>query len=453
MRSLRARILLTASLVLVTFLGAAGLLLDRAFQDTARDAVEDRLRGRVFMLLGIADFDAPGLADSLAALPDPALMTPGSGHYARISTESNDGSWESPSMLGLPVGARETARTGQWRMRKVSTSSDGDLFALSYGILWEGEGKQAPRTFTIEAYESDALFAATVGRFRRNLWSWFVGLSVVLLFVQAINLNRGLRPLAAVGNEVRAVEHGELEQLGEDYPNELTPLTRNINRLLKHNRDSVQRYRNALGDLAHAIKTPLAILRNEFEQSRPAAPPAEAVLDQLSRIDNTVQYHLQRAAAAGRPVMTPPRQVAPVIDRIVASLEKVYAERELTIENETEPFVVFVGDEGDLMEIVGNLVDNACKWAHDRVIVAASNPRDEAQKARFALEIRDDGPGIDPHEVERLTERGVRLDESVEGQGIGLAVVRDIVEGAYDGRLSIDSSPHGTTVRVELALP
>lgn len=450
MRSLRARILSSASLVLAAFLGVAGVLLDQAFRDSAADAVEDRLRGRIFLLLGAADFDADTAADLMGELPDPALSTPGSGHYARIVAPGRRTVWASRSLLGSQLPLAPAARTGTWHLAEVESAQGEALFALTYGILWEGAGEREPRRFSIEAYENQALYLATTRAFRRRLWTWFAALSVALLCVQAFMLNRGLRPLGHVGEEVRAIEAGTQEQIEGRYPPELANLTSNLNKLLRHNRDSLQRYRNALGDLAHAIKTPLAVLRNEFERN-PGAPTVQAsMLEQIERIDRTVHYHLQRAAAAGQASLGPARPVAPVVERLMASLRKVYAHRGLSIEAVIDAGTVFPGDEGDLMEIVGNLADNACKWARTSVRLDARSGTRPGLSGWLSLSVRDDGPGMPADRIEALMQRGVRLDESVEGHGIGLAIVRDMVEGVYQGTLELDSSPAGTIARVEL---
>ena len=232
-------------------------------------------------------------------------------------------------------------------------------------------------------------------------------------------LNRGLRPLGHVGEEVRAIEAGTQEQIEGRYPLELANLTSNLNKLLRHNRDSLQRYRNALGDLAHAIKTPLAVLRNEFERN-PGTPAVQAsMLEQIERIDRTVHYHLQRAAAAGQASLGPARLVAPAVERLLASLRKVYAHRGLTIEAVIEAGGV-PGDEGDLLEIV-NLADNACSGRARRTPEARSGATGTVRVA--VLSVRDDGPGCRPI-ASILTAAGPPR-RIVEGHGIGLAIVRD----------------------------
>ncbi len=457
MRSLRSRILLTASLVLVVFLGCASILLDRVFRDSALNGVEDRLRGSIFMLIGAADFDALADSELIRALPDPSLSVPASGHYARIFTVAEQVLWSSASLLGISIPPPSATLTGEWRLDRTRTSSGEELFALSYGIIWEGRGDRAPRAFTIQAFENEKLYVETVHRFRRSLWLWFGGLSLAFLLVQGLNLNWGLKPLSSIDDEVRAIERGEREQIVGSYPLELSSLARNLNRLLMHNRESLKRYRNSLGDLAHSIKTPLAVLRNEVDgadNSRAdkvgAGNLTPVVREQIERIDRTVQYYLQRPSA-GRALMLPPLAIAPLVERVVASLRKVHAERGLAIETTVSESIAFPADEGDLMEIVGNLCDNACKWARSRVAIEVSAPEvGNTAVRRLRIVVRDDGPGIPADRIASLTQRGTRLDESVEGQGFGLAIVRETVEDVYGGKLTLSSDTAGTLVCAEL---
>ena len=409
------------------------------------NSVEDRLRGRVFMLIGAADFDARSDHSMIDSLPDPSLSIPGSGNYARIVSIDGDARWESRSLLGVESPDPTRFKTGEWQLQSIYTGAGEKLFSLAYSIIWEGAGEADPRQFVIQACENETLYLNTVGRFRRSLWFWFAGLSIALLVVQAMNLSWGLRPLQRVGDEVRAIEHGSNDEITGVYPSELTTLTRNLNKLLAHNRESLGRYRNALGDLAHSIKTPLAILRNQFEAGGDTVT-GQTALEQLERLDRTVEYQLQRAATAGRSFLSPPIAVAPVVGRIVDSLRKVHARRDIQIGLDVDPDAVFLGDEGDLMEIIGNLADNGCKWAKNRVQISVT----ALPTRTIQIKVIDDGPGFPDGQLDRLLQRGAKLDHSVEGHGIGLAIVREMVEDVYRGRLSFDTSGSGTSAIVEV---
>ncbi len=450
MSSLRARVLLSASLVLITFLGFCSMLLDRAFRESALNAVDDRLRGRVFMLIGATDFDASPSHGLISNLPDPSLSVPGSGNYARIVASNGGVLWQSPSLLGITLAEVLPAEAGEWRLEPTRTIGGERLFSLIYTIIWEGVGERVPQKFSIQACENEAIYLATVHEFRRSLWLWFAGLSVALLIVQALNLNWGLRPLRRVDEEVRDIEAGHREQIIGKYPRELVPLTSNLNRLITHNQESLRRYRNTLGDLAHSIKTPLAILRNEFGRQE-LPPDSKTALEQIERIDRTVEYHLQRAATAGRGLLAPPLKVAPAVQRVTDTLKKVYAQRGLNFSVDVTPDAVFHGDEGDLLELIGNLADNAAKWAQHSVRIVSRSPWPGSTQKRRGLyiEVIDDGPGIPVGRLDAVLQRGARLDQAVAGHGIGLAIVRDMVEEVYHGRLTFDSSNAGTRARID----
>jgi two-component system sensor histidine kinase PhoQ len=253
----------------------------------------------------------------------------------------------------------------------------------------------------------------------------------------------GLRPLRTVAAEVRAIESGAQQRLTRDYPKELKHLTDNINALLLHEHAQQVRYKNALGDLAHSLKTPLAVLRGIGDSVGEQSPTLN---EQIDRMDNIVQYQLQRAATTGRSALTTPIPLRPTLERLLTTLHKVYRDKGVTVELALQEAVAFRGDEGDLMELLGNLLDNAFKWAAGTVRISA-----HASRSVLELCVEDDGPGIEDAQAAQVLQRGVRLDENTPGHGIGLPMVRDIVE-AYEGRLTIKRSDRGGA-RIAIFLP
>jgi two-component system sensor histidine kinase PhoQ len=234
------------------------------------------------------------------------------------------------------------------------------------------------------------------------------------------------------------------------YPAEIQPLADNLNTLLASARAHLQRYRDALGNLAHSLKTPLAVLHSSVEAKVPAEELRAVVQEQLQRMNEIVEYRLQRAAAAGRTALGTPLPVAPAVRKILGALDKAYAGKSVRAEIDIAPEVVFRGDEGDLLEVVGNLADNAYKWARTRVQVHARNEPDGRPGWEFTLRVEDDGPGIASDQVERVRERGVRADASTPGHGLGIAVVQEMTE-LYGGELVISRSPlGGAAVEVRL---
>jgi two-component system sensor histidine kinase PhoQ len=226
------------------------------------------------------------------------------------------------------------------------------------------------------------------------------------------------------------------------YPRELALLTNNINELIESEREHLIRYRNTLGDLAHSLKTPLAVLRTRIENGSNDDMDGlrEVVRSQVARMDGIVAYQLARAATTGHQVFAAPIAIDPHVESLVQSLEKVYARKNVLCEFDLDPTARFYGELGDLLELLGNLLENAFKWANHRVLLSTQTLTVAPQRrAGLLISVEDDGPGIPPEKVEHLLQRGVRGDERVQGHGIGLSIVQDIVR-AYRGELSVERS-------------
>lgn len=439
MISLRTRVTLAAALVLAVFVALTALALERAFEDSARTAMRERLFAQLYLVMAAAEVDETGTLQMPPRLGEPRLNLPGSGLYARIGSAGGKPLWQSPSAVGLTLPSPPLTSPGA-ELFSRSALNGTDHFLAALTIEWEGANGSVPLLFSVT--EDTRPFLAQMQRYRHNLWSMLGVMAVLLLLMLLAALAWGLRPLGTVAREVRAIEGGEQERLTRNYPAELKRLTDNINALLHHERAQQARYKNAMADLAHSLKTPLAVLRSLGGRGE----HAQIIDEQVTRMDKIVQYQLQRAATAGRSVLSSPLPVAPLTDRLLNTLQKVYRDKELNIHLSMDPQAYFRGDEGDLMELLGNLLDNACKWA-----VAGVWLEVRQEKGTLRLGVEDDGPGIPPHQVERVLARGVRLDETTPGHGIGLPMVRDIVE-AYDGKLEIVHSPHGGA-RIIVSLP
>ncbi|MBI2800833.1 MAG: histidine kinase [Gammaproteobacteria bacterium] len=450
-RSLHSRLLIVAGVVLAAFIGIAGFVLDHGFRQSASASAQERLKGQIFMLLGLADLDQPNRPLGADALPDPALSLPESGHYLQIYNGQGDVIWRSRSMLGLGIQWPGERPAGNFVFEEAVSSTEERLLCLSYLVQWEGRGKSKLANFTLQACEGRGAYNAQVRNFQRSMWLWLGGLAAFLLLIQTLILRWGLGPLRQVATELRAIESGDQTGISGEYPRELRALTRNLNALLAARDSHLLRYRNALGDLAHSLKTPLAVIRSTLESNPAAASVASLLREPVEQLDATIKYQLQRAATAGRSTLAPPLEVAPVLERIVNSLRKVYHARTLTIAGRVDEHVKFYGDQGDLMEIIGNLADNACKWARSEVLIeiaAVINSKFRRQPLRIT--VQDDGPGLPHDKAEMVMQRGARLDESVEGQGIGLAMVREIVEVGYNGELALRSHATGMVAEVLL---
>ena len=289
--------------------------------------------------------------------------------------------------------------------------------------------------------EDKAEFDQEVSAFERTLWSWLIGTGLLLLLTQTLLLRWGLRPLGQVAREIQHIEQGVKTHVEGNYPRELVGLTHNLNLMIDQERARQTRYKEALDDLAHSLKTPLAAMRASLDE--PTAL-ANIVNQQVTRMDDIVRHQLGRAGAAGATRFSPHLALAPVLFRIRDTLAKVYAEKNLSFTIDCPPNLSWQITEGDAFEMLGNVLDNAAKWAKSEVAVTVSLERD-----RLCIRITDDGPGfIDPQAGQT---RRVRLDETVPGHGIGLAVVRDLV-ASYQGELTISRAPSGGA-QLDIILP
>lgn len=431
MISLSRRVTLASALVLTVFIGLTALALEQAFEQSARSAMRERLFAQLYLVMAAAELSDSGMLMMPGHLAEARLELPGSGLYARITNPAGEVRWHSPSALGLELPPYPADNAGREYFSRLSLNG-GDYFLAALGVEWETMGGSVPLNFSV--MEEGSSFAQQMSRYRRTLWGWLGAMALLSLLALLGALAWGLRPLRTVAAEVRAIESGAQQGLERNYPKELQRLTDNINTLLRHERAQQERYKNALGDLAHSLKTPLAVLHGLAEGQGDHSP---ALREQIARMDNIVQYQLQRAATAGRRALTPPLALGPTLERLLASLRKVYRDKGVRVELALQPGAVFHGDEGDLMELLGNLLDNAFKWSAGSVRISAQSGRDGLR-----LTVEDDGPGIDVTCATAVLQRGVRLDEATPGHGIGLPIVRDIV-AAYGGELVIDRAALG----------
>ncbi len=447
--SMRLRALLTGAVVVGTFMVLAGVALERAYRETALEASRERLQANIYMLMSSANVAQPGEVLMPAVLPSPELSVPGSGVLASITDATGTLLWRSESSLVAPLVYPRADEPGQPVFGLASTGDGQATYTLSYPLIWELDGG-AEYALVFHAAEDAGRVAAAVAEFRDTLVWWLGGATLFLLLLQSALLVWVMRPLQQVAAEVRAVEAGEREQLTGAYPRELLPLTQNLNAMVRSGQARINRYRNALGDLAHSLKTPLAVLRNRSAVVLEGEARAEFE-EQLERMDATIGYQLQRAALSGRSPLTAPVDVAATLQSLVKAFEKVYHHKRLRIDLDIQRDTHFVGDTGDLAELLGNLGDNACKYCTGLVKITAANERCRDGRERLLLRVEDDGPGIPESLRGIVTERGMRADSRQPGQGIGLAIVRDIVVEAYGGELRVDTSQLGGA-RVEVRI-
>lgn len=432
MMSLNQRVLLSATLVLLVFIAGITLTLDRAFYDSARIGVKDRLFAKLLMLMGDAEVEESGELDVPTNLLDAELGHVNSDTYAFIVGPANTIMWRSTSALNKPIPAITLLEKGKKEFEQILLN-DEPYFIYRYGVAWETPSGDYPLTFHV--ITDTVLFEAQIERYREDLWGWLSVMAVFLLATQMLALRWGLLPLRKVSVELAAIESGQQESLKGTYPSELQLLTDSINSLITHEHKQQKRYRNGLADLAHSLKTPLAVLQGAVHSENDEAMRRKTIQEQIDRMDNTIQYQLRRAATAGSSPGMGLILLRPMADRIVNTVTKAYRDKHPHIAVVIDDTISLRIDEGDLMELLGNLIDNAFKWCRHSIHLSA-----DYQDNQVVIQVKDDGPGIQLHEIARILERGVRADQSTPGHGIGLAIVRDIMQ-VYGGELSIENNP------------
>ncbi len=433
--SFHNRLLLAASLVLVAFLGFSAFSLNNAFKSSAVKAQEQRLQNYVYSIVSAAEFSNNGLITMPEKLAEPEFSLPNSGLYAQISSGDSI-LWQSVSSLGRFLDFPEQANDPlNEQLSILSIDREGKFTNLSYGLVWENDFGQEFR-YTINIAEALSITEPEKAEFQRSLWYWLGGTGLVLLITQVVILRWSLRPLHDVANDLHAIENGDKKRLAGDYPTELNRLTNNINTLLDHEQSRRQRYKNSLADLAHSLKTPLAVLRGELENLKSSKLRVVAH-EQLNRIADLVDYQLQRASTEGQSSLQAPVLLGDIIYKILQSLEKVYLAKGVRHQLELEQDVFIHADEGDMYELLGNLLDNAYKYCKNQVNILVSRQADHLE-----IIIDDNGNGVRQQDQNAIIKRGNRIDTGVEGYGLGLAIVSDIIT-AYQGSLNLEDSPIG----------
>lgn len=452
--SLARRLFLTAAAVTVFVLGVAGLVLSQLYRDAVERAFDRNLN--VYLKTIVVDVaTAPtGTIPEPAGLGEPLFQTPNSGWYWQIERlegpKSEVRRSESLPPPGLPSldEQRLPIRSDGFREGYIR-GPDNQRLRVVENLIDLGNDGQYVISVAGDAIEMDD----EVADFNYALFVTLGILGLAFVLTAWFQVRFGLRPLRGISQSLQAIRTGRAERLEGEFPDEIAPLAREVNALIDTNRDIVVRARTHVGNLAHALKTPISVLLNETAGRRD--PVTEKVREQVGIMREQVQHHLERARIVAR-VAVPGTvvHVRPVIEAVVRTMEKIHRGRGIIVTTRAMSDVRFHGEQQDLEEMAGNLVDNACKWASSRVEIEVTEavPAATGERRFFGLLIDDDGPGLAPEaRQEVLTQRGSRLDESKPGSGLGLSIVSDLVD-LYEGRLELGTSPLGG-LRVELILP
>jgi two-component system sensor histidine kinase PhoQ len=442
--SLRARLLLWSSIITIVMVSIAAIVLERAYAHGLQAEFRQRQQLNIQFLLSAAT-ESDNHLQMPRLIKEPRFNQLQSGLYAVLQDESGNELWRSASAHGLDIAALlsrdPVQRVGERDYSELEWA--GLPVALyRFDIGWEMDDGSLHK-FRWQLIEDLTPYYEQLQKYRTQLWGGLGVLAAVLTATLIVVMQWGLRPVRNLASEIVALQEGRQERLQQEYPLELKPLADNLNQLLEHEQAQRTRYRNTLADLAHSLKTPLAVLRG-VDLSQPAS--SATVTDQVARMEQIVAHQLSRSVVVGRRSMAQPVELYSTVRRLADALQKVYFERSVEIRIDIADTVFFYGDESDLMEVMGNVMDNACKYGKGLVMVSAET----RPSRRCRIRVEDDGDGIDGVDVKAVLQRGVRADTRQSGQGIGLAVVAEIVD-LYDGSIAISRSSLGGAL-VELVV-
>jgi signal transduction histidine kinase len=450
--SLAFRLFLWATGLTVVVLIVTGIALSSIYRHAVERAFDLRLD--VYLRTLVADVASPdeGTDKFPQSIGEPLFELPLSGWYwqvTRLDTpkpelHSSRSLWDS----NLPrVPSVEDASAGGYRKGYAQGPEDVRLRLVERNVDLGDEGR-----YLIQVAGDASEIDEEMLSFDRTIGAIFTALAGALLLTTALQVRFGLSPLKRISESLAAIRSGRAERLEGEFPVEIAPLARETNALIDANREIVERARTHVGNLAHALKTPLSVIVNEAG-ARPSDPLAQKVLEQADIMRDQVERQLERARLAARSTVVGTLiDVPPVVTALARTMEKLHREREIAIAVDVPEHARFRGEEQDLEEMIGNLIDNACKWAQARVAieVLADTSAGES-KPRVRVIVDDDGPGLSPAERERVAQRGQRLDESKPGSGLGLSIVVELAN-LYGGVLTLGTAPIGG-LRAELALP
>ncbi|MEJ8573103.1 ATP-binding protein [Microbaculum marinum] len=459
--SLALRLFVMAAVWSLAALAIAYLVLITFYRADRERSFEAILNLHLFNVVAAIQQDEVGQIYGNPQLGDPRFESFLSGWYWQaIRLGDRDQVITSPSLANGRLNlfnVEETPFDANFqRVMDIDGPNGERLRAMEQLVLFDRSGDRL--AFAVAA-DLDVV-EADVARFRNRLLAVFALLGIGLVAISVVQVAIGLRPLRAVGRALTAIREGRTERIPGSYPREIAPLTEEVNALIEANAKTVERARTHVGNLAHALKTPLSVITNEARAAK--GPLGEKVVEQAGLMRHQIDYYLDRArVAATGGVVTTVTEVEPLAATFGRAMAKIYADRGVSMDVDIEPGLRFQGEKQDLEELFGNLVDNAFKWARSQVRLSgrriADAPKEGARdggaggRAMIEIVVEDDGPGLTADQRSEATRRGRRLDESQPGSGLGLSIVRDLAD-LYNGSFELSASPLGG-LRAQLRLP
>ena len=435
-RSLRVRLMLAATLLAVLFMLALLPAMQGAFSLALKDAIEQRLASDVTTLISAAKMEKNRLKMP-ALLPDEEFNLPDSRLLGYIYDREGHLVWRSRATQEEAINYQPRYDGRGNEFASIREDNGREFFVYDVEVKLLG-GKSA--AFSFVALQPMREYNLTLDGLRENLYLGFGAALIVLLSLLWIGLTWGLRALRRLSQELDEIETGKRDSLSEQHPRELLRLTGSLNRLLHSEREQRTRYRDSLDDLAHSLKTPLAVLQGVSESmaQRPTEREQAWVLQsQIERMNQQISYQLQRASLRKSGLIRHQVELLPVVQSLCNTLGKVYRDKQVKVSYDIPELSHVPIEQNALLELLGNLLENAYRLCLGQVRISLHR---NAHGIEVCVE--DDGPGVPEDQRARILQRGERLDRQHPGQGIGLAVVKDIIE-SYDARLTLNDSALG----------
>lgn len=439
--SIQSRLIISASFVLFCFLGLAGFALDAAYQKGAQNALNERLQIHLYSILAAVELSKNNKIIMPSGLSEPRFSQIDSGLSAFVFDDIGRLVWRSASSAGQTVKTQKELEVGEKNVINKRSNNQHNI-ELRYKAVLENLNGHS-KAFEFIVIESARSLDHQVSGFRAVLWQWLGGIAVLLMIVQLFILRKSLEPLRKIVSDMERIQVGEREHLDNHYSEELKDIADTLNRLVENERSHILRYRNTLADLAHSLKTPISVLTGLYEQGSLLGEDVETLKKQTLRMRQSVDFQLQKAAVKGHQTLNKPLELEPIIGQILASLDKVYAGKQLVISKNIDKKIKFSAEKGDVFELFGNLLDNAYKWANTRVNISVhSVEQTKNNSAGLQIYIEDDGPGISSDKLTDVMQRSARMDESISRSGIGLAIVKELVD-SYEGEMTSEQGSLG----------
>lgn len=434
-RSLRSRLMLGASALAILFMLALLPALQNAFDQTMEQIIQQRLAADTNTMISVARLHNSTL-HMPKMMPDEEFNLPEATLLGFVYDQSGTLLWSSRSADGEVVQYTPLYSGGSADFLHIYDKAGYGYYVYDVEVFLD-DSSNPPLSFITMLPKNE--FSPLMRKFDRQLYTWLGGGLLILLVLLWMGLTWGFRALKSLSRELDQIEGGHLEQLGDQHPRELLRLTRSLNRLLDSERRQRQRYQDSLGDLAHSLKTPLAVLQGVAEQvsQEPSREQAIVLQTQISRMSQQIDYQLRRASLRRSGLVQHRVLLGPLLASITSTLAKVYDEKQLRLHLQFADSFWVPMERGALMEMLGNLLENAYRLCLGQVRVSARHTLSHCE-----IIIEDDGAGIPEHQRDAILRRGERLDAQHPGQGIGLSVVKDIIE-SYEGQLVINQSALG----------